>query len=242
MSADKTTVTPIPFRHLRDRFVTIVAFGDSLTQVNHWTYGNLNWVGLLPMGLYDVFPCGCTIINSGMSGSTMAHGLERLDRDVLRFSPDIVIISFGMNDSLNTTPEIFRAQLQQAIARIRAAGDARIILRTPNPMINMFTGRELNEFPGPDGDMRRTELAAFAEVIVEVSQTGDTLLVDHYTLWKQSMQSSCVGDMIMLMANPQHPNHVGHRRLYHELAPVFNAYRSFFHEWERILRDQNTIR
>ena len=238
---EKPNSTPAHFSHLRDKFVTIVALGDSITQVNHWTYGALNWVGLLPMGLYDVFPKGCTVINSGNGGDSMAMGLKRLDRDVLRFSPDIVIVSFGMNDCGSTTPEKFHDDLREGIARIRAHGPASIILRTPNPMIDMFTGKELNELPAGEGKVRKTDLAAFAKVICQVAQEENTLVVDHYSLWKKSMESSCFGDIIMLMGNPIHPNHLGHRRFYHELAPVFNAYRNFFYEWERILRDGGQI-
>ena len=237
----KSNPTPAHFSHLRDKFVTIVAFGDSITQVNHWTYGGLNWVGMLPMGLYEVFPKGQTIINSGVGGDSLTNGLTRLDRDVLRFNPDIAILSFGMNDCRTATPEKFHDQLCETISRIRANGPASIILRTPNPMVDMFTGKELNEVPEGEGKYLRTNLGAYSEIICAVARKEKTLLVDHYALWKESMKSSCVGDIIMLMGNPIHPNHLGHRRLYHELAPTFNAYRNFFHEWERILRDGGRI-
>lgn len=235
------TKTPPHFSHIRDKFVTIVAFGDSITAVNHWTYGGLNWTGLLWMGLYETFPKGFTIVNSGVSGDSMSSGLLRIERDVLRFNPDIAIISYGMNDCLNTTPEKFHDELVEAIRRVRGNGNCSIILRTPNPMINMFTGKELNDFPDRNGGTRKTCLASFSNAICEVAKEENTLLVDHYSMWRKSMESGCVGDLIMLMGNPQHPNHLGHRRLYHELAPVFNASRSFFHEWERILRDEGKL-
>ena len=234
-------MTPPHFAHLRDKFVTIVAFGDSTTAVNHWTLGGLNWVGLLSMSLYYAFPKGCTVINSGIGGNQIVHALERVDRDVLRFDPDITIVSFGANDCLNTTPERFRAGLREVVRRIRAGSESRIVLRTPNPLVDMFTGRELHEYPMGDGKAMRVDRAAFAQVICDVAREEQTLLVDHYSLWKKSMESECVGDLIMLMSNPQHPNHLGHRRLYHELAPTFGSLRNLFHEWERILRDQGQI-
>lgn len=92
-STEQSGSTPSHFAHLRDRFVTIVTLGDSITQVNHHTSGGLNWVGLLGMGLLgrDVFPQGFTIIKSGNSGDDLADGLARIDRDVLRFAPDPAI-------------------------------------------------------------------------------------------------------------------------------------------------------
>lgn len=244
--------TPVHFGHLRDRFVTIVAFGDSITQVNHHTLGSLNWVGLLSMGLAgaDAFPQGYTIINSGNGGDNMGHALARLDRDVLRFNPDIVIVSYGMNDCRVSTPEEFRNRLVETIRRIRAGrkGDGAaggseppvVVLRTPNPMLDFLTGRELNEVMNGDKKVC-TDLSSFARVIREVAVEESTLCVDHYTLWMDSQRSTCYRDMVQLMNDPFHPNALGHRRFYHELAPLFNAHRNFFYEWERILRDQGVM-
>ncbi len=39
------------------------------------------------------------IVNSGISGDNAQGGLSRLARDVLRYSPDLVVVSFGLNDS-----------------------------------------------------------------------------------------------------------------------------------------------
>lgn len=34
------------------------------------------------------------MINGGLSGGHATHGVHRLERDILRFSPDLVIVSF----------------------------------------------------------------------------------------------------------------------------------------------------
>ncbi len=39
------------------------------------------------------------IINSGISGDNAPGGLARLERDVLSYQPDFVVVSFGLNDS-----------------------------------------------------------------------------------------------------------------------------------------------
>ena len=38
------------------------------------------------------------IINSGISGDSASRGVERVDRDVLAFNPDLVVVSYGLND------------------------------------------------------------------------------------------------------------------------------------------------
>ena len=52
------------------------------------------------------------------------------------------------------------------------------------------------------------------------------------------MASRYHGEMCMLMEDCMHPNANGHRRFYHELAPIFGADLSFQHEWQHILECQ----
>lgn len=40
------------------------------------------------------------IIDSGLSGDNAANGLNRLDRDIFPFSPDLVVVSYGLNDAV----------------------------------------------------------------------------------------------------------------------------------------------
>lgn len=39
------------------------------------------------------------VINSGISGDSAPNGLKRLERDVLSYHPDLVVVSYGLNDS-----------------------------------------------------------------------------------------------------------------------------------------------
>jgi lysophospholipase L1-like esterase len=40
-----------------------------------------------------------TIVNAGISGDTAKEAKERLERDVLSFKPDLVVVCFGLNDA-----------------------------------------------------------------------------------------------------------------------------------------------
>jgi len=80
--------------------VTIVALGDSITEITFHTRGHMNWVGLLSEAILATYGNGvCTLINAGKCGSSYSEALQRLDRDVLRFAPDLVIVALGMNDA-----------------------------------------------------------------------------------------------------------------------------------------------
>ena len=39
------------------------------------------------------------IINSGISGDNVLNGVKRLERDILSYNPDLVVVSYGLNDS-----------------------------------------------------------------------------------------------------------------------------------------------
>lgn len=92
--------------------VTIAFLGDSVTQGCFECYykldGNIETVfdvqssysSRLKQILNLLYPnVQFNIINSGISGDSAPSGLERLDRDVLNYNPDLVIVSYGLNDS-----------------------------------------------------------------------------------------------------------------------------------------------
>ena len=84
----------------RKEQVTIVALGDSNTELTWHTAGRLNWTGLLQEALFEKHGGNrVMLINAGRCGDTAVGALQRLDRDVLRFHPDLVIIAFSMNDA-----------------------------------------------------------------------------------------------------------------------------------------------
>ena len=72
----------------------IIAFGDSLTYGTGATSGKDYPSQLSKM-------VSRPVINAGISGDTTARALERLERDVLAYSPDIVLITLGGNDLKN---------------------------------------------------------------------------------------------------------------------------------------------
>ena len=94
------------------RPVTIVFLGDSVTHgcfdCFFDEYGNINtyfkagasYAHRVREMLNLLYPAAqINIINSGISGDSAAGGNNRFDRDVKPFSPDLVVVSYGLNDS-----------------------------------------------------------------------------------------------------------------------------------------------
>jgi lysophospholipase L1-like esterase len=199
--------------------VTIVALGDSNTEQTFHTRGALNFVGLLQCALLDKYGANKVImINAGCCGEGAVGGLARLDRDVLRFAPDLVIICYwdGNMDAL-----------RQIVEKVRATGKADVLLRTSNPVVvpnmpGIKSPMEANkEWPGMGtGEVAKKVVALAGELGVPV--------VDHYSAWLAAdteHHGPTVSDphkLWMLMSDSTHAGPLGHLFFYRQLAPYFN--------------------
>jgi acyl-CoA thioesterase-1 len=98
----------------------IVAFGDSLT-AGFGAEPGKSFPDFLQKDL-DQAGLHWRVINFGVSGNTTTDGLARLD-EVLARKPRVTIVEFGGNDGLRGLPiETTRANLDQIIQKLQAAG------------------------------------------------------------------------------------------------------------------------
>jgi lysophospholipase L1-like esterase len=176
-----------------------VCLGDSVTGIYYHTGGRRAWPELLQMGLQRALPGrDVSVINAGISGNTVADGLARLQRDVLDHQPQIVTISFGLNDLARSGEGPFRDGLLELVRRIRAAG-AEPVLCTPNAVIDT-AGRpeqKLQQFCQVIRDVATVQQVAFCDV----QQAGLKLRERAPQTWR------------MTMSDAIHPNLDGHRLL-----------------------------
>jgi lysophospholipase L1-like esterase len=222
--------------------VTLVAFGDSNTEVTFHTRGRMNWCGLLAEAIFEEYGHGlCTFINSGKCGSSFAEGLTRIDRDVIRHKPDAVILAFGMNDSGAGVEHLpaFRDAAMQTISRLRAV-DAQILIRTSNPIVGVHglpLPREIQV--GRPAEFPPRALKEYCAELVRLGAEMKIPVVDHYTLWTQKRvpfkHPVCnPQELWPLMSDAIHPGELGHLRFFRELAPYFEVSSEF--PWENVTR------
>ena len=224
------------------RQVSIVALGDSNTEVTFHTHGHMNWVGLLSEAIFNKYGNGkCTMINSGKCASSYGEALKRLDDDVLRFSPDLVILAFGMNDAGNGKMylDIFRNQVKECISRIRSSCGSEILIRTPNPIVTVNGLPILKEQPIPGKPLETVKrpLKLYSEALVRIGKELDCAVVDHYTLWTtakfpETLPVANPNVLWMRMSDAVHPGKLGHLVFYRELAPYFELPEYF--PWEDV--------
>lgn len=128
---------------MTDQVLTIVALGDSTTAVDDWSGQAIAvYASLLP-GALDASGIRAQVFNAGISDTTTREARERLDRDVRAFSPDLVVIQFGINDSWidvdlgrrepRLTRDEYRDNLRYLVRTLKADG-VQVVLMTPNPM------------------------------------------------------------------------------------------------------------
>ena len=136
----------------RDNFnregVTIAFLGDSVTQGCFEIYKKKNnQIETVfdkrysyEMGVFDIlctlFPTvTVNIINAGISGDCATRGALRVEKDVLRHEPDIVVVCYGLNDcrASEDSVKIYTDALREIFEKIQASG-SELIFMTPNMM------------------------------------------------------------------------------------------------------------
>jgi lysophospholipase L1-like esterase len=192
-------------RLARGESLRVVCFGDSITGVYYHTGGRLAWSHLLEGLLRAAHPrADVKMLNAGVSGNTTAAALERMERDVLSRSPDLVVIMFGMNDVVRIPPETFAANLTSLVQRARERG-MEVVLATPNAVQD------------GDADRPRARVASYAEIVRRVGLTLGVPVADCF----QRFASLAAGGgyaWTRIMSDAVHPNLHGHRLIAQEVA------------------------
>lgn len=112
--------------------LVVVAIGSSSTAGVGASSPARGYPGELQTMLAARFkPAAVRVLNKGVSGDTFPMMLERFDRDVLAFHPDLVIWQLGTNELIReqgvTQDEPF---IRRGVERLKAAG-ADVILMNP---------------------------------------------------------------------------------------------------------------
>ncbi|WP_309120297.1 SGNH/GDSL hydrolase family protein [Paenibacillus sp.] len=182
----------------RGEHAVIVMLGDSITEPNYHVHGHMNYAGLLHERLLEKFGRHLLAVNAGVSGNTAQNLINRLERDVLRFTPDLVTIMIGINDCGAAVPlEEYAADLERLIRSIRGQG-AEVLLMTPHPLMK------------EDSDVasKYTTYRQYITEIREVSRNLQVPLCDIYEAWGTLVDP---GTHSTLMNDFLHPNELGHR-------------------------------
>ena len=188
----------------------VVALGESTT----WGYSVSSkekcWVNQVINMLEKFQGSKIELINQGIGSNVLTlecpayeysakpSALERVDLDLISFNPDMVFLSYGLNDSRGgTPPETFRRAYQKLIDRIRTKINPVIVI------VNTYYMHEIlykyKHWEKSSYDV--TEL--YNIVIKQLADINNLILADVY--------SAEVGVDWIIDQDHCHPNDLGHR-------------------------------
>ncbi len=206
----------------------IVAFGDSTTATaTDWAPSITEvYAQCLPRTL-AAHGIKAEVTNAGVGDTTTREGRARLDKDVRRFAPDLVVIQFGINDSWidvdlgRTEPRLtrdeYRDNLRYFIRTLRQDG-AMVILMTPNPMrwSDPFYIEAFRKHPGLLDTRQERGINAlldrYAQDVRDVARDEGTALVDVLAAFEDygAQPGMSINDLL-LAGDGIHPNNEGQR-------------------------------
>jgi len=202
------------------RAVQIVALGDSVTQ-GAMEVGRLSpdqtYHRFLQRDLETFYPdTTINITNSGIGGETATQALERFERDALAYSPDLLIIAFGLNDStlgLEALPS-FEAAIRQMISNTRARGPVTLLIATPPFMATERTYRIHAQHENAADIIIATQtsgiLNEYAECLRRIAHEEAALLADIHAEWDR-LKAAGIDINSWLTNGLNHPDVRGHQ-------------------------------
>lgn len=151
------------------------------------------------------------IINSGISGDGTENGKTRIERDILPFSPDLVVVSYGLNDACGGLDKLqhYRENLKEIFEKVSSSG-AEVIFLTQNAM-NTKKSPHLK----CDDALTKTALMtaniqnkgimkAYMDVAREEADKAGVKICDIYPVWEKLIAGGV--DTTELLANKiNHP-------------------------------------
>lgn len=151
-----------------------------------------------------------SVINSGIAGDTVLGMAKRLDRDVLRYQPDLIIINATLNWMPDCGPnDVYRDTLCGIVERCRKETTADIILLTPNEGLH-------TPFDNP-----LSTLEDRVNIVRETAEKYDTCLVDVYKIWK-AYENKGYPATGLLANGVNHPSKTGHEVYARALMKLFD--------------------
>jgi len=197
----------------------IVAFGNSVTQ-GYTRAGTIEPKAVYHQQLKEKleahYPlCTFSVINAGAAAQTATDALARLERDVIRYQPDLVIISFGLNDAVafDEGGSAFKRSLTTIVERVKVETDADIILLTPNFMVsadNPFIDSTERHYLSNFLEVYEAGcLGQVAQIIRDCAEAFQLPLADVYAAW-QRLAANGEDTNAMLANGLNHPNAAAH--------------------------------
>jgi lysophospholipase L1-like esterase len=181
-------------------------YGDSITQGARHTQGYRDYSQIF--GEIVRFEMGRkkdVVLNTAISGNNTRNLLEGYEDRVARFSPDILFLMVGMNDSKENAVGAaeFEANLHALCMKFRKR-NIRAILQTSSPVV-----------PGARPDIE-PRFPQYMDIVRRVAAERELPLIDQDRFWQDRE-----GGFVAWSKDGYHPNANGHIALARHLFAAF---------------------
>ncbi|NHI93813.1 MAG: SGNH/GDSL hydrolase family protein [Candidatus Lokiarchaeota archaeon] len=157
------------WRKSKNKPIRIIALGSSNTDLHWHSFGHFNWVSWLDCALREWVGRHITMINQGINGETVKDVLIRIDRDVVSYSPDAVIITIGGYDAMRGIPvDEYQQDLIKLVKIIQDMGSIPILQTYYCPLYDEIDVESFKLFP------------EFVEVNRVLATRENIPIIDHY--------------------------------------------------------------
>lgn len=222
----------------RDSRPTIAFIGDSVTQgcfeLNISSDGTFSDVcdyesvyhNRFKEILSVLFPSvPINIINAGIGGDIAKNGANRLERDVLRYNPDLTVVCYGINDCGvgGDYLDEYISSLKEMFVSLQKHG-SEVIFMTPSMMCTevspYFTDRRASDFAKLVKDIQLSgSLDRFCSAAKRAASECGVAVCDVYSKWKTMLESGI--DTNALLSNGiNHPTRQMHALFAYSLIEI----------------------
>jgi len=189
-------------------FRVAVALGDSITAGGTATSRELAWVSRLAELINQAQLTPIQMINSGIGGNQISprsayydqtgkvSAMERYQKHVVDHQPDLVLISYGVNDSMTGTPVgQFLEDLQHIALDIREKTHALVVI------VGAYFVKDFHRYaPALNGSV--ASLLAYNCAMKRMAEECDMLYVDVFAAYGMALWA--------VDEDGIHPNNLGH--------------------------------
>ena len=187
-------------------FHTLVTLGESTTAGGWADSPQKSWPSQLTRTINEFQRVPVQLINVGIGGNILSPksagyelgnpaAMERLDKHVFAYKPDLLVISYGLNDACHGTPlELFCSELLALVGLVRQTSQSLIVLPGPYYMY---------KFDYPDGKATLDIFKQFNQGIAQVAEQTQCLYVDLLSAYGEADW--------MVHQDGMHANNLGHR-------------------------------
>ncbi len=203
-------------------FRTLVTLGESTTAGGWSSCRERSWANQLARQINEFQRVPVQLVNVGIGGNVISTrspayphsgkpaALERLDKHVLAHKPDLLVISYGLNDARGGTPlELYSSELRTLIDRVRTKTRPLIVLLGPYYMT------AFKEF-GPNWNKADLNtFHRFNEITAKIAEQKECLYVDLLATYRNADW--------LVHHDGVHANDLGHRLVANKIFEVLAA-------------------